>query len=337
VTDASHDHHEMATGGHGDHAAQPRGGHGSSGEGHGDHAGHAHGVSLDADARYLTVALGLIVGFMAVEVVAAALSGSLALLADAGHMLTDAGALGASLWAARLAARPAAGAWTYGFKRAEILSASLNGITLLVVATLVTFESIVRLIHPPSVHGGFVVVVALVGVAVNLAAAWVLAKANRSSLNVEGSFQHILTDLYGFVATVIAGVVILVTGFGRADAIASLVVVGLMLKASWGLLRASGRVLLEAAPDNVDLDDVRAHLLGTDHVTDVHDLHAWTVTSSLPALSAHVVVEDGCFSDGHAPQILDQIQACLIGHFDVEHCTFQLEPVGHLDHEAGTH
>jgi cobalt-zinc-cadmium efflux system protein len=180
-------------------------------------------------------------------------------------------------------------------------------------------------------------VVALVGVAVNVAAAWLLARANRSSLNVEGSFQHILTDLYGFIATVIAGVVIVLTGFGRADAIASLVVVALMLKAAWGLLKASGRVLLEAAPDNVDLDEVRSHLLRAAHVTDVHDLHAWTVTSSLPALSAHVVVEDSCFSDGHAPQILDQLQACLTGHFDVEHCTFQLEPGGHLEHEAGTH
>ena len=319
------------------HRDRGHGGHGAAG-GHGAHDGHgAHGLASDADARYLSLALSLIVGFMVVEVAAAVVSGSLALLADAGHMLTDAGALAASLWAARLAARPATGAWTFGFKRAEILSASVNGITLLVVAALVSFESIVRLIHPPVVRGAFVVIVALVGVAVNLTAAWVLAKANRSSMNVEGAFQHILTDLYGFVATVIAGVVILATGFGRADAIASLVVVGLMLLASWGLLKASGRVLLEAAPDNVDLDDVRSHLLGTGHVTDVHDLHAWTVTSSLPALSAHVVVEDSCFNDGHAPQILDQLQACLTGHFDVEHCTFQLEPAGHLDHEAGTH
>lgn len=172
----------------------------------------------DADARYLTVALSLIIGFMVVEVVSAVLSGSLALLADAGHMLTDAGALGVSLWAARLAARPAIGAWTYGFKRAEILSAAGNGITLLIVAALVTFESVHRLIYPSGVQGVFVLIVALVGVAVNLAAAYVLAKANRSSLNVEGSFQHIVTDLYGFVATVIAGIVIVATGFARADA-----------------------------------------------------------------------------------------------------------------------
>lgn len=316
-----------------DHQGPSQPGHGQSPGGD----GHSHGVAEDADARYLGIALGLIVGFMAVEVVSAVLSGSLALLADAGHMLTDAGALGASLWAARLAARPAAGAWTFGWKRAEILSAAVNGITLLVVAALVAFESVHRLIQPPNVEGLFVVVVALVGVAVNITAAWTLAKANRSSLNVEGSFQHILTDLYGFIATVIAGVVILLTGFVRADAIASLVVVGLMLKAAWGLLGASGRVLLEAAPEHVDLADIRAHLLGTNHVTDVHDLHAWTVTSSLPALSAHVVVEDSCFTDGHAPRILDEIQACLLGHFDVEHYTFQLEPASHLDHEPGTH
>ncbi|MGH8921413.1 MAG: cation diffusion facilitator family transporter [Actinomycetes bacterium] len=294
-------------------------------------------MSREGDVRYLVVALGLIVGFMVVEVVAAVVSGSLALLADAGHMLADAGALGASLWAARLAAQPARGAWTFGFKRAEILSAAGNGVTLLVVAALVVFESIRRLVHPPSVEGLVVVVVAVVGVAVNVAAAWVLARANRSSLNVEGSYQHILTDLYGFAGTLVAGIVIVVTGFARADAIASLVVVVLMLKAAYGLLRASGRVLLEAAPEGVDLDEVRTHLLETAHVSDVHDLHVWTVTSDLPALSAHVVVDESCFSEGHAPRLLDALQACLAGHFDVEHSTFQLESAGHVAHEAGIH
>jgi cobalt-zinc-cadmium efflux system protein len=298
---------------------------------------HDHGVSADADVRYLTVAFGLIVGFMVVEIVVAVVSGSLALLADAGHMLTDAAALAMSLWAIRLAARPAAGVWTYGLKRAEILSAAANGITLLVVSALVTFESVRRLVHPPSVEGSAVVIVAAIGVVVNVTAVWVLAKANRSSLNVAGSFKHIVTDLYGFVATLIAGVVILATGFGRADSVASLVVVVLMLQAAWGLLKASGRVLLEAAPEGVDLGAIRAHLLCTDGVTDVHDLHAWTVTSDLPALSAHVVVHHDCFASGHTPQILDQLQACLAGHFDVEHSTFQLEPLGHLDHEMGTH
>lgn len=302
-----------------------------------DHGGHSHGVSADADARYLAIALGLIVTFMTVETITAMISGSLALLSDSGHMLTDAGALGASLWAARLAARSPVGEWTFGFKRAEILSAAGNGITLLIVSALVAFEAIRRLIHPGVVKGLTVVVVALVGIAVNLVAAWMLSRANRSSLNVEGSFQHIVTDLYGFIATVIAGVILVVTGYERADAIASLFVVVLMLKASWGLLKASGRILLEAAPKDIDLGDIRAHILGTDHVSDVHDLHAWTITSDLPTLSAHVVVDDSCFSDGHIPHILDHIQACVSGHFDVTHSTFQLEPVGHLDHEKDTH
>ncbi|MFZ1286083.1 MAG: cation diffusion facilitator family transporter, partial [Candidatus Phosphoribacter sp.] len=289
------------------------------------------------DRRYLWVALLLLLTFMLGEVVVAVISGSLALLSDAGHMLSDVGAIGASLWAIRLAARPASGAWTFGWKRAEILSAAGNGITLLVVAGIVGYEAIRRLFDPPPVEGGPVLVVALVGVAVNIAAAWVLAKANRSSLNVEGAYQHILTDLYAFIGTVIAAIVILTTGYLRADAIASLVVVALMLKAAWGLLRDSGRVLLEAAPRGVDLDQIRSHLLENEHVHDVHDLHVWTVTSSLPTLSAHVVIDDSCFSDGHAPQLLDTLQACLGGHFDVQHSTFQLEPASHADHEPETH
>jgi cobalt-zinc-cadmium efflux system protein len=294
-------------------------------------------VSPGADARYLTGALSLLGGFIVVEVVVAVLSGSLALLSDAGHMLTDVAALAASLWALRLAGRPAAGVWTFGFKRAEILSAAGNGITLLVMSALVTLESIRRLLHPPTVDGLPVLVVALCGVAVNVLATWILAKANRSSLNIEGAFQHIVTDLYGFIATAIAGTVILVTGFTRADAIASLVVVGLMLRAAWGLLRDSGRILLQAAPKDVDLGEVRAHLLETAHVHDVHDLHVWTITSDAHTLSAHVVVDDSCFHDGHAPAILDRLQQCLIGHFDVDHSTFQLEPAGHAAHEQGAH
>ncbi len=298
---------------------------------------HGHGISDSADQRYLKIALALILAYMSTEVAMAIISHSLALLADAGHMLTDAGALGASLWAARLATRPAIGKWTYGFKRAEILSAAANGITLLVVAVIITVESVSHLIHPTQVHGEVVVAVALLGVVVNVVAAWVLARASRSSLNVEGSFQHILTDLYAFIATVIAGVVILVTGFERADAIASLIVVGLMLKAARGLLKESGHVLLEGAPDNVNLDNVRAHLLGVAHVNDIHDLHASAITSSLPVLTAHVVIDESCFTDGCIPRILDELQACLAGHFDVEHSTIQVEPAGHLDHEAGTH
>ncbi|HET9974527.1 MAG TPA: cation diffusion facilitator family transporter, partial [Streptosporangiaceae bacterium] len=270
------------------------------------HGDHAHGVSADADRRYLLIALGLLAAFMLAEVIVAVISGSLALLSDAGHMLSDVGAIGAALWAIRLAARPAAGAWTFGWKRAEILSAAGNGITLLVIAGIVTVEAITRLIHPPQVDGGPVVAVAAAGIAVNIAAAWVLARASRSSLNVQGAFRHVLTDLYGFIGTVAAGIVILVTGWIRADAIASLIVVALMLKAAWELLAASGRILLEAAPKTMDLDDVRAHLLATEHVRDLHDLHAWTVTSSLPALSAHIVIDDACFTEGCVPRLLDQ-------------------------------
>jgi cobalt-zinc-cadmium efflux system protein len=299
--------------------------------------GHDHGVAPDADRRYLSIALGLLVGFMVVEVIVSLVSGSLALLADAGHMLTDAGAIGASLWAINLAAKPAAGVWTFGYKRAEILAAAVNGMTLVVVSALVLFESIRRLLNPGPVRGGLVLAVALLGVAVNVAATWVLAKANRTSLNVEGAFQHVVTDLYGFIATAVAAVIILTTGFARADAIASVVVVALMVHAAWGLLSQAGRILLEAAPAGIDLPDLRRHLLDVDHVSDVHDLHVWTVTSDLPAVSAHVVVADGCFADGHSPRMLDELQSCLTGHFDVEHSTFQLEPAGHATHEAGAH
>ena len=305
--------------------------------GQGINGGHSHGVNTNADARYLRIALALLLGFMAIEVVVAVFAKSLALFSDAGHMLSDAGALAASLWAIRLAARPAAGAWTFGWKRAEILTAAANGVTLLVVSGIVTFEAIRRLIDPPPVEGGPVLAVALLGVVVNVIAAWVLARANRSSLNVEGAFQHIVTDLYAFIATVIAAVVILVTGFTRADAIASLVVVALMVHAAWGLLRDSGRILLEAAPDHIDLTDIRQHLTENEHVRDVHDLHVWTVTSNLPALSAHVVVDDDCFHDGHITRLLDEMQECLVGHFDVEHSTFQFESTAHAAHEHETH
>lgn len=304
---------------------------------HDAHAGHRHVVAADADSRYLAIALALIAVFMVGELVAAVVSGSLALFADAGHMLTDIGALAASVWAARLAARPACGVWTYGLKRAEILSAAVNGVSLVAIGLLIAFEAVRRLVAPPPVAGGLVLAVALVGVAVNLAATGVLAKANRSSLNVRGAFAHIVTDLYAFLGTAAAGVVIVVTGWQRADAVASLLVAVLMGAAAWGLLRDAGRILLQAAPEGVDLAEVRTHLTELPHVVDVHDLHAWMVTSGLPTVSAHVVVEDHCFATGHAPQVLDALQACLAGHFDLAHATFQLEPASHAAHEEGVY
>jgi len=289
------------------------------------------------EERRLLVAFGLIVAFLGVELVAAILSGSLALFADAGHMSADAVALGMAVLAARLVRRPARGRWTFGLRRAEILSAGLNGVILAMVAAVVAVEAIQRLVHPSRVEGSVVLAVALVGVGVNLVAVWVLSGARRSTLNAEGAFQHVAVDLAGFLATALAGGLILGFGLERADAIASLVVVVLMVRSAVGLLAASGRVLLEAAPDDVDVAVVREHLLGSSHVQGVHDLHAWSVSSDLPVLSAHVVITDTCFSDGHAPQILDELQACLAGHFDVEHSTFQLEPASHIEHERANH
>jgi cobalt-zinc-cadmium efflux system protein len=317
-------------------------GHGSATDaeaaGHGpDRHDHSHGVLPGANRLYLSVALGLIVAFMVVEVAVALLSGSLALLADAGHMLIDAGAIGGSIWALHLAQRPASKTWSFGLKRAEILAAAVNGVTLLVVAVVVLVEAVGRLVHPVAVHGGAMVAVAAGGIVVNACATWVLSRANRRSLNIEGAFQHMVTDLYSFIGTAVAGVVIIATGWNRADPIASLFVVALVLKAAWALLRAAGRILLEGTPEAVDLDDVRRHLGELPEVLAVHDLHAWTLTSDLPALTAHVVVTDRCLCDGSAPRVLDHLQDCLANHFDVEHSTFQLEAASHADHEPGTH
>jgi cobalt-zinc-cadmium efflux system protein len=283
------------------------------------------------------MALGLIVGFMAVEVVVALFAGSLALLADAGHMLTDAGAVGGSIWALHLARQPASKVWSYGLKRAEILAAAANGVALLVVGMLVAAEAGRRLVHPPAVAGVPLVAVAVAGIGVNLVATWVLARANRGSLNIEGAFQHILTDLYGFIGTGVAGAIVITTGWRRADPVASLLVVALVFRAAWSLLSASGHVLLEGTPQNVDLDEIRLHLHEVPEVIGVHDLHAWTLTSALPALSAHVVVSDDCLNDGRVARVLDRLQHCLANHFDVEHSTFQLEAASHANHEPGMH
>jgi cobalt-zinc-cadmium efflux system protein len=325
---AGHGHgHDHGAAGH-DHRSDPST----------DHApGHSHELSAESDHRYLTITLGLLTAFMAFEVVTAFLSHSLALLADAGHMLADVGAIAGSLVALRLAARPETGSHTFGMKRAEILAAVANGLTLLIVAVLVTFESIERLVHPTSVHGATLIVVAGVGVAVNLVATLTLAKANRRSLNIEGAYRHVLTDLYGFIGTVAAGIVIVTSGFSRADSIASLAVVALMLKAALQLLRPALRILLEATPEDIDLEEVRRHLLELHEVSSVHDLHAWTLTSSLPILTAHVVVTDDCISRGDIGRVLDHLQGCLSGHFDVAHSTLQLEAIGHIDHELGGH
>src|ERR1700722_4346978 len=302
--------------------------------------GHDHRAgpqSVDTDRRALTIALVLLVVFMLFEVGAAVASNSLVLLADAGHMLVDVGPIAGSLVAIRLAARPETGSHTYGMKRAEILAAAANAIALLIVSALVTYDAVVRLAHPSPVDGAVLIAVAAVGVAVNLTATLIIARANRRSLNIEGAYRHILTDLYGFAGTLIAGVVIVVWGFDRADAVASLVVVLLMLKAAVQLLRPALRILLEATPDDIDVEEVRRHLMELPEVQSGHDLHAWTLTSSLPILTAHVVVTDECFTTGEAGRVLDHLQGCLSGHFDVAHSTLQFESPGHIEHELGGH
>ena len=286
-----------------------------------DHAGHSHEISADADRGKLRIALALILGFMAVEVVVGILASSLALLSDAAHMLSDAVALALALLAIRLAKRPSGGSFTFGWQRAGILSAQFNGATLLVLGLLIVFEGIRRIIDPPGVEGGVVLVVALVGIVVNLAATWVLSRANRQSLNVEGAYQHILTDLAAFVFTALAGLVIVLTGFDQADGIASLVIAAIMIHASYGLLRESGRVFLEAAPRGIDPDEIGGVMAAHPGVYEVHDLHLWEVTSGFPAFSAHVTVDEDV--DCHAVRL--ELEHELRDRFDLDHTTLQVD------------
>jgi cobalt-zinc-cadmium efflux system protein len=290
---------------------------------HHDHhgAGHSHDIRADADRRYLTISLVLIVGFMAFEVVVGILAHSLALLSDAGHMLTDAGALMLSLIVIRLVQRPTGDHLTYGMRRAEVLSGQANGAVLLVLGVLVIYEAISRLISPLAVAGRLVTTVAAVGVVVNVVAAWVLAKANRESLNVEGSFQHIITDLYAFLGTLIAGIVIIFTGFDRADAIASLFVAGLMIRSGVGLQRKAMRVLLEGAPEGIVPTEVGNAMARAEHVSQVHDLHLWELAPGHPILTAHVLVAPK--ADCHA--VRRSLEQMLKERFQIEHSTLQVD------------
>ena len=265
----------------------------------------------------------LILAFMAGEVAAGILAGSIALLADAGHMLTDAAALAAALVAAGLALRPAHGRWTFGLGRTEILAAQGNGVTLLLVGVWIVYSAVRRLVAPPSVHGGVVVAVALAGVAVNLVATFVLSRTGRESLNVRAAFLHVATDLVAFVGTAIAGALVLVTGWSRFDPIAGLLVAGLMIRSCWSILRESGGIVLEGAPAGIDPERVAAALLHEDEVVQVHDLHVWTVTSGFPALAAHVLVARD--ADCHAAR--RRLEQVLAARFGLEHTTLQVDHV----------
>ncbi|MGZ8650035.1 MAG: cation diffusion facilitator family transporter [Solirubrobacteraceae bacterium] len=285
-----------------------------------DH-GHSHAISPEADRGKLRIALALILGFMAVEVIAGLLASSLALLSDAAHMLTDAGAIALALAAIGLAARPPTGRFTFGLGRAEILSAQANGAALLVLSGVIGVEAVRRLTDPPEVEGGLVLAVGLLGAAVNLAAAWTLARAQRRSLNVEGARAHVLTDLYASLGAAAAGALVLTVGFREADPIAALLVALLMLRSAWTLLRDSGRVLLEGTPVGMDSDAIGRALAGYPGVIEVHDLHVWEVTSGFPALAAHVLVAPG--DDCHG--IRHELEGLLHERFAIGHTTLQVD------------
>lgn len=297
--------------------------HGHAGHHHEHDHGH-HAPSADADRRWLAVALALIAGFMAIEVVAGLLADSLALLSDAAHMLTDAASIGLALFAARLAARPAGGAFTFGFGRAEILSAQINGAALFVLAGVIAVEGVRRLGEPPDVDAAAVIVVGSVGAVVNVLAFWALSRAERQSLNIAGARAHVLADLYGSGAAVVAGTVIVAGGPPEVDALAALTVAGLMLRSGWSLLRSSARVLLEAAPRGIDPDEVGRTLAALPGIVEIHDLHVWEVTSGFVAVAAHVVVapDDDCHLRRR------ELQAVLHDRFGIRHTTLQ------VDHES---
>lgn len=280
--------------------------------------------SSQAGTRALALALALIAGFTALEVVSGVLGHSLALLSDAGHMLVDAYAIGISLLATRIAGRPAKGALTYGWGRVDALSAQFNGATLLLLAALIVYAAVGRLISPPHSRGALMLAVALGGVVVNLLAARVLSRGRGRSMSLEGSYQHVLTDLYAFIGTAAAGLVIITTGFLRADAIASLLIALLMLRSAYGLLRDSGRIFLEAAPKGLDPQELGSTMAAHPGVGEVHDLHVWEVGSGFPALSAHVLVERG--RDCH--EVRRELEATLRERFDIEHSTLQVDHAG---------
>ena len=285
------------------------------------HHDHSHAVSPDADRRWLWIALAIIAGFMLVEVVAGVLAGSLALLSDAAHMLTDAAALALALTAARLAARPPRGPFTFGLGRAEILSAQINGAVLLVLAGVIAWEAGQRLVDPPDPEGSVMLVVGVVGGLANVGAAWALSRAERRSLNIEGAMAHVLADLYASAAAAIAGLLILVTGVGEFDGLAALIVAALMVSSGWRLLRDASRVLLEAAPTGVDPDEIGRTLAAHAGVVEVHDLHVWEVTSGFPAVAAHVMVTSG--DDCHARR--RELQGVLGERFGIRHTTLQVD------------
>ncbi|MFE4991896.1 cation diffusion facilitator family transporter [Streptomyces mirabilis] len=307
------------------------------GAGH-DH-GHAHGAPATgtAAAAYrgrLRVALSITLTVMVVEVVGGLMADSLALVADAAHMATDAVGLGMALLAIHFANRPPSGNRTFGYARAEILAALANCLLLLGVGGYVLYEAIHRFVTPADTEGGLTIVFGLIGLVANTISLMLLLRGQKDSLNVRGAFLEVVADALGSVAVIISAAVIMTTGWQAADPIASILISIMIVPRTWKLLHETLDVLLEAAPKNVDMAEVRAHILALSGVEDVHDLHAWTITSGMPVLSAHVVVSSEVLNAIGHEKMLHELQGCLGHHFDVEHCTFQLEPSGHAEHEA---
>ena len=295
--------------------------------------GHGHAAGRAQDRTRLWLVLGVTGTFIVVQVVGAWLSGSLALLADAGHMVTDAAAVGLALSASYVAALPASDRRTFGYHRAEILAALLNAVVLLGVCGYLLVEGVRRLREPPDVEAGLMLAFAGVGLAANLVSLLLLRGRRDESLNMRGAYLEVLSDLLGSAVVVVAAVVMLSTGFDRADPLATLLVAAMVLPRSYTLLRDAVNVLLETTPAHLDLDDVRHHLAHVPGVVDVHDLHAWTLTIGIPVLSAHVAVTDDVLTQRGVGPLLDEFSACVAVHFDVEHATFQIEPAGHRAHE----
>jgi cobalt-zinc-cadmium efflux system protein len=312
---------------HSDHSRGP-----GSGHGHGD------GLTLTGQHRRPLVIVMLITLTVAVaEAIGAWVTGSLVLFADAAHMAADAAGVGLSLLAVVFAARPATPRRTFGYARAEILAAMVNAVVLFGMAIFIVVQAISRLISPAAVRAPLLVAFGLVALAANATSLLLLRRGQAESLNIRGAFLEVASDALGAVAVIVTGIVIATTGFTRADSLASLLVGTLILPRTWRLLADAINVLLEASPRGVDLSEVRRHLTELAGVRDVHDLHAWTITSGLPVLSVHVVVEPEVLADGRSAVMLDALQDCLRGHFDVGHSTFQLELEGHADHERPMH
>jgi cobalt-zinc-cadmium efflux system protein len=297
---------------------------------------HDHGHA--ANRNRLLIAIGIVAAVLVVEVVGAWLSGSLSLLADAGHMLSDLTGLVVALMATIVAARPATDRQTFGYQRAEVFGALINGLILVVVAVTVTIGAVERLVSGDAdVRSGTMLIVAAIGLVANLGALVLLRPAAGHSINMRGAYLEVLGDLIGSVTVIVAAVVIMFTGFQAADAIASLLIAAFIVPRAFLLLRDVVRVLSEAAPADTDVAEIRDHILGTAGVVAVHDVHVWAITSGAPVFTAHVVVEPAVFRSGRAGKLLDELSGCLSAHFDVEHSTFQLEPAEHAAHEDELH